>query len=157
MGVWKQPEWILSVLMHFYEGLHDFLNCFWNFFDIFDRFWAIFDPIWAIFGTFWDFQKWHVRHSGSCRAFPYPSPPLPELTPPLSTILLIWCRPSPPLTDSRGKKLTGNIYILEIFEFFGPRTGTDPVSSMAATAGLYRIIAITLAIRWVVGWKTAGK
>ena len=42
----------------------------------------------------------------------------------------------------RGKKLTGKFYNLENLKFSGP----GPLGSAAAITGLYRILAITLAI-----------
>ena len=69
-----------------------------------------------------------------------------------------------PMVFCRGEHLTGKFYILEKFEIFGSGTGprpgrligrynrlTGPLLSYtgppAAIAGLYRILAITLAIR----------
>ena len=53
--VWKHPAWILSVFMHFYEGLLGFWTGFWllpTFLIVFEPF---FDLIWSHTGPFLDY------------------------------------------------------------------------------------------------------
>ena len=62
--VWKCPEWILNVSMHFYESLDDFWMVFrllLTFFEPFlDHFWPYLRPYRAIFGLFFIPKHGHI-------------------------------------------------------------------------------------------------
>ena len=52
--VWKHPEWILRVFMHFMKVYVTFERFCFVFIDPFERFWTIFDPVWGYMGPFLD-------------------------------------------------------------------------------------------------------